>query len=38
LDCPTAAIPAMGEWGLAVLTLVLLIGAKVSFGRRTAMV
>lgn len=29
-------IPTMSEWGLVVLTLVLLIGAKIAFGRRTA--
>jgi len=31
-DCD--AIPAMSEWGLAALALVLLIGAKIKFGRR----
>lgn len=28
------AIPTVSEWGIAVLTLLLLTGAKVSFGRR----
>jgi hypothetical protein len=32
-DC---AIPTVSEWGLVVLTLMLLIGAKVYFGRRQA--
>lgn len=30
------AIPTVSEWGLVVLTLLLLIGAKVYFGRRAA--
>jgi len=33
-DCLHKAIPTMSQWGLAVLTLLLLIGAKVYFGRR----
>jgi len=32
--CVHKAIPTMSQWGLAVLTLLLLIGAKVYFGRR----
>jgi len=32
-DC---SIPTVSEWGLVVLTLMLLIGAKVYFGRRQA--
>jgi len=32
--CLHKAIPTMSQWGLAVLTLLLLIGAKVYFGRR----
>jgi hypothetical protein len=36
IDCPAnfVAIPTVSEWGLVVLTLLLLIGAKVYFGRR----
>ena len=33
LDCPHNAIPTVGGWGLVVLTLTLLIGAKLAFGR-----
>jgi len=36
IDCVHRAIPTMSQWGLAVLTLLLLIGAKVYFGRRQA--
>jgi len=32
--CVHNPIPTMSQWGLAVLTLLLLIGAKVYFGRR----
>lgn len=32
--CELTAIPTMSEWGLAVLALCLLIGAKLYFGRR----
>ncbi len=32
------AIPTVSHWGLVVLTLVLLIGAKLSFGRRRGVV
>ncbi|MEK7731836.1 MAG: IPTL-CTERM sorting domain-containing protein, partial [Planctomycetota bacterium] len=32
--CLHNPIPTMSQWGLAVLTLLLLIGAKVYFGRR----
>ncbi len=32
---PTGAIPAVSEWGLIVLTLLLLAGLKVRFGRPT---
>lgn len=35
-QCATNAIPTVSEWGLVVLSLLLLIGAKVYFGRRTA--
>ncbi len=31
---PPAAIPAVSQWGLIALTLVLLVGAKIYFGRR----
>jgi hypothetical protein len=34
IECSHKAIPTMSQWGLAVLTLLLLIGAKVYFGRR----
>jgi hypothetical protein len=34
--CPSGAIPALSQWGLAALALLLLAGAKVYFGRRTA--
>ncbi len=33
LDCPHTAIPTVGEWGLVVLTLLLLTGAKLAFRR-----
>ncbi len=33
---PPTDIPTMSEWGLVVLTLLLLTGAKVYFGRRSA--
>ena len=32
--CLVNPIPAVSEWGLAILTLLLLTGAKVYFGRR----
>lgn len=35
-DCVHAAIPTVSEWGLVVLTLLLLTGAKIYFGRRQA--
>jgi hypothetical protein len=31
---PCGEIPTVSEWGLAVLTLLLLIGAKIYFARR----
>jgi len=34
IECTHNSIPTMSQWGLAVLTLLLLIGAKVYFGRR----
>jgi hypothetical protein len=34
IDCLHEAIPTVSEWGLVVLTLLLLVGAKVYFGRR----
>ncbi len=37
IACIHAAIPAMSAWGTLVLTLCLLIGAKVAFHRRTAL-
>ncbi len=36
-DDAGCAIPTVSEWGLVVLTLLLLTGAKVHFGRRQAM-
>jgi hypothetical protein len=36
IECTHAAIPTVSQWGLVVLTLLLLIGAKVYFGRRQA--
>jgi len=33
LDCPHTAIPTVGEWGLVVLALLLLAGAKLAFRR-----
>jgi hypothetical protein len=35
IDCPTQSIPTASGWGLAVLTLLLMIGAKVAFARPT---
>mgnify|MGYP001584142731 CR=1 FL=1 len=35
VECPRDSIPTVGAWGLAVLTLLLLTGAKVAFARRT---
>jgi hypothetical protein len=34
ITCTHAAIPTVSTWGLAILTLLLLVGAKVYFGRR----
>ena len=36
IDCPAnhAAIPTVTDWGLLVMTILLLIAAKVRFGRR----
>ncbi|MGB2984666.1 MAG: hypothetical protein WBE26_02180 [Phycisphaerae bacterium] len=34
---PSGAIPTVTEWGLVVMTLMLLVGAKVYFSRRRAM-
>jgi IPTL-CTERM motif len=34
VECMHAAIPTVSQWGLVVLTLLLLTGAKVYFGRR----
>jgi hypothetical protein len=34
IECSHAAIPTVSQWGLVVLTLLLLTGAKVYFGRR----
>ena len=33
LECSLTSIPTVGEWGLVVLALLLLIGAKVRFER-----
>jgi hypothetical protein len=35
-ECLHSSIPTVSEWGLVVLTLLLLTGAKVYFGRREA--
>jgi hypothetical protein len=38
IECPHNAIPTVSQWGLVVLTLLLLIGAKIYFYRcRTAL-
>ena len=34
IECTHEAIPTVSQWGLVVLTLLLLVGAKVYFGRR----
>lgn len=34
---PTAEIPTVSEWGIAIIALLLLVGAKVYFNRRSAM-
>jgi len=36
LDCPPASIPTVNEWGLTVLAMLLLIGAKISFHRKAS--
>jgi len=36
IECTHVAIPTVSEWGIVVLTLLLLVGAKVYFGRRQA--
>jgi subtilisin family serine protease len=36
IGCTHATIPALSQWGAVVLTLSLLIGAKLRFARRTA--
>jgi hypothetical protein len=36
VECTHNSIPTVSEWGLVVLTLLLLTGAKVFFGRREA--
>jgi len=33
IDCTREAIPTVSEWGLVILTLLLLTGAKIYFGR-----
>ncbi|MCH7840207.1 MAG: IPTL-CTERM sorting domain-containing protein [Planctomycetes bacterium] len=33
-DCLLNPIPTVSEWGLVILTLLLLTGAKIYFGRR----
>lgn len=35
--CDPAAIPTVSEWGLAIMSLLLLVGLKVYFGRREAL-
>jgi len=34
VECESASIPTVSEWGLVIMTLLLLAGAKVYFGRR----
>jgi len=34
LDCPHTAIPTVSSWGLAILSLLIMIGAKLAFGHR----
>jgi hypothetical protein len=34
IECRHNAIPTVSEWGLVVMTLLLLTGAKIYFGRR----
>jgi len=34
LDCPHNAIPTVSEWGLVILALLLLTGAKLAFRHR----
>jgi hypothetical protein len=36
-DTPEGAVPAASAWGIAVLALTLLVGAKLYFGRRRAL-
>jgi hypothetical protein len=36
VDCQHASIPSVSEWGIAILGLLLLIGAKIRFARRVA--
>jgi len=36
IECTHNVIPTVSQWGLAVLTLLLLTGAKIYFGRRPA--
>ena len=36
LDCVHTSIPAVSEWGLLILALLLFIGAKLGFGRFSA--
>lgn len=36
-SCEPAAIPTVSEWGLAIMSLLLLVGLKVYFGRREAL-
>jgi hypothetical protein len=33
IECARSAIPTVGAWGLTVLSLLLLVGAKIRFGR-----
>jgi hypothetical protein len=35
VECPRDSIPTVGAWGLAILTILLMIGAKIAFPRRT---
>jgi len=37
IDCSSHPIPTASGWGLAVLTLLLMIGAKIAFGRRAVL-
>jgi len=37
IECAPISIPTTSGWGVAILTLLLIIGAKIAFGRRAAL-